>query len=265
MKKIIKVFVICTVLSTFMCSTAYASENIPSLDEVVSDTTTKDTSTSDKINVQENKQSVIDALTNAADVSEHNEQAAKVGSAAEKGASLVIQIMSYGITILLIMRIALDLIYIGIPFLRSVLANGYMGNPHAAGGPQQQQPGMGMGGGFGGGFGNRYGGGMGMGMNNMSMQSQQIGVQTAMNNQPKQGKLQLVSNAALNAVATENMVGPDGEAHSAFKTYVKDMVIVLVITPVLLTLAVTGILTQVGFTLGQLIVDGLRNLMNGGL
>lgn len=260
MKEIIKVFVICMVLSTFMCSTAYASENIPSLDEVVSDTTTKDTSTSDKINVQENKQSVIDALKNASDVSEYNEQAAKVGSAAEKGASLVIQIMSYGITILLIMRVALDLIYIGIPFLRSVLANGYMGNPHAAGGPQQQQPGIGMGGGFGGGFGNRYGGGMGM-----SMQSQQIGVQTAMNNQPKQGKLQLVSNAALNAVATENMVGPDGEAHSAFKTYVKDMVVVLVVTPILLTLAVTGILNQVGFTLGQLIVDGLKNLMNGGL
>jgi cytochrome c oxidase assembly factor CtaG len=87
--------------------------------------------------------------------------------------------------------------------------------------------------------------GGGMGMSNMQ------GNQMAMQNQPARGRIQWVSNAALNAVATESTVGPDGKANGPFKTYIKDMVVVLVLTPVLLVLALTGVLADLGFVIGM--------------
>lgn len=280
MRKIIKVLIISGLISILTTGVAFASDAIPSLDEVVTNAESSETTATNDVNVQENKKSIISALESASDLSETSEQAVKVGTGMERIAAVVIQVLSYGLTIGLVLRVVLDLIYIGVPFLRSTLANGYMGNPNAAGGQQQQQGmgglgGMGTGGygagGYGGGmggyggsrYGGGYGGGMGMGgMGGMGMQNQ-MGMQTAMNNQPKQGRIQFISNAALNAVATENVVGPDGEANSAFKTYVKDMVVILVVTPILLTLAVTGVLHQLGFMLGDVIANGIRNIRGG--
>ncbi len=274
MRKIIKTLLISSLISVLTTGVAFASDAIPSLDEVVTNaesSESSETTATTGVNVQENKESIISALEKASDLSETNEQAVKVGTVMERVAAFIIQVLAYGLTIGLVLRVVIDLIYIGVPFLRSTLANGYMGNPNAAGGPQQQQGmgglgGMGIGGygagGYGGGYGSRYGG-MGMGgMGGLSMQNQ-MGMQTAMNNQPRQGRIQFVSTAALNAVATENMVGPDGEANSAFKTYVKDMVVILVVTPVLITLAVTGVLHQLGFMLGDVIANGIRSIRGG--
>ena len=266
MRRIIKVLIISGLMSVLTTGVAFASDAIPSLDEVVTNAESSETTATNDVNVQENKKSIISALESASDLSKTSEQAVKVGTAMERVAAVIIQVLSYGLTIGLVLRVVLDLIYIGVPFLRGTLANGYMGNPNAAGGPQQHQGmgglgGMGVGGygGYGGGYGSRYGG---MGMGGMGMQNQ-MGMQTAMNNQPKQGRIQFVSTAALNAVATENMVGPDGEANSAFKTYVKDMVVILVVTPILLTLAVTGVLHQLGFMLGDVIANGIRSIRGG--
>ena len=77
---------------------------------------------------------------------------------------------------------------------------------------------------------------------------------------PAMGRAQWVSNAALNAVASENVPGPDGKPQSAYRLYTKEMAVVLVITPVLLTLAITGTLTNLGFLIGDVLAQGISNL-----
>ena len=136
------------------------------------------------------------------------------------------------------------------------MGNGYLGNPQAGAGGIPNSMGM-----AGGGMGmqsagmNRMGGMGGMGMQgNMSPM-------TSPEQQPNaSGRIQLVSNAALNAVAGENTVGADGKAVSPFKLYIKDMIVVLIIVPILITLVVTGALTNLGFTLAQLIVEGISKI-----
>jgi len=121
------------------------------------------------------------------------------------------------------------------------MQGGAIGTPGMIGG--------GMGIGMHGGMAGMHGGMAGMhgGMVGGAMQGNQM----AMQNQPARGRIQWVSNAALNAVATESTVGPDGKANGPFKTYIKDMVVVLVLTPVLLVLAFTGVLADLGFVIGM--------------
>ena len=280
MKKIARLLLMAVIMSILTCNTAFASSTAPSLDDITSNngsntqdnTTQSNGSSSSRIDVQEDKNSIIDALSQGADMSKVNDKAATVGNVISEWVGIVIQIISYVIIAGLALRIMLDLMYIGLPFTRSLLANGYMGNPNAGGQPNQQQGmgiGMGMGTGMGmGGYGSRYGGmgsgmGTGMGMGMGGMQNNMISNQTAMNNQPKMGRMQLVSNAALNAVAIENTVGPDGETHNPFKIYVKDMVVILTLTPILITLAATGILAKLGFALAGLLVRGIGSLIGG--
>lgn len=210
----------------------------------------------------------IDDLSDAADLGEPSAEATKIGGTIRKWASMIVQVLSYIITAGLVVRIALDLIYIGLPFFRSILANGYMGNPNVEGRPNAAQGGMGMGGmGMGGmGMGGMGMGGMGMGgmrgmggMGGMGMQNA-MGNQMSMQNQPSTGRIQFVSNAALNAVATESVQGPDGKGNNAFKVYSKDMIVLLVVTPILLVLAVTGVLSDVGFMIGSWIESLLRGI-----
>ena len=214
-------------------------------------------------------------IQHATDLSEPSPGATKVNQGITKVASFIVQILAYFITAFLVVRVVIDLCYICIPFTRSFLANGYGGNPQAGGGGMgMQQPGMGMGGmgmggmgmgamggmgmgGMGMGMRGRYGmggmGGMGAGMNMGAMQGQ-------MGANPAMGRIQWVSTAALNAAAAESVVGPDGKAISPLKTYAKDMVVVLVVTPILLTLAITGVLTDLGFLLGSLLADAVSNI-----
>lgn len=76
------------------------------------------------------------------------------------------------------------------------------------------------------------------------------------------GKTQWVSYAALNAVASAQMPGPDGKSMNPFKIYVKDMVITLVLTAALVVLAMSGALTQFGILLGEMIASGVAGLGN---
>jgi hypothetical protein len=169
----------------------------------------------------------------------------------------------------------LDIIYVTIPISRTYLANGYMGNSQAAGGPQQGMmggmpggmmggmPGGMMGGGMmGGGMmgrgrygmgGGMMGAGMGMGMGGMDSQM-------AMQNQPARGRIQFVSNAALNAVATESVVGTDGKGQSAFKVYLSDMLVSSVATGILIVLCITGVMQKFGFVIGDFIVNVISKI-----
>lgn len=211
-------------------------------------------------------------LKDATNLSQPSAGAAKINASVKKVASFIVQVLSYAVTAFLVVRVLIDICYITLPFTRAFLANGYSGNGQAGGagmggmgmGMQGGMGGMGMGGmsgGYGmGGYGMHRGygmGGMGMGGMQGGMGGmQQPGASSAA------GRTQWVSGAALNAVAAESMMGQDGKAVSPLKAYAKDMTIVLIITPVLLTLAITGALTQLGFLIGDVISRAVASIGN---
>ena len=72
--------------------------------------------------------------------------------------------------------------------------------------------------------------------------------------------MQLVTNAALNAVAT----GADGRTMDKFKIYFKDMIVTFIAIPVILVLGTTGLLIDLGFSVASLagnVVEWLSNLI----
>lgn len=279
MKKVLLTVLTSVMLLALSVTTVHAS----SLDDVVNSTTQENngvtvgqsnesnsntnSSSSQSSNLYTSADEYIESTKNAADLTAVNTAGAdKVNEGIRTVAAFIVRILSYFLTAFLIVRVILDLVYIALPFTRSMLSNGYAGNPAAGGGGMgmqqpgmgMQQPGMGMGMGMGIGAGMRGGYGMnrmGMGgMGGMGMQQGQMGASPAM------GRIQWVSSAALNAVAAEQMPGPDGKPQSALKAYAKDMMIVLIITPVLLTLAITGVLTNLGFLIGDVIAKGITSI-----
>lgn len=284
MKKIVVLGICC--MLTFSCSISNVFAT--SLDEAIqnqqeqnvesndNNVNSNDTSTSQPSNsdLYEKNKNFIDGMNEAAtSVTADTKGAQRVNAGLQKIASLVVQVMSYFITVGMAVRVVLDLAYIAIPFSRKWLAHGYQGNAQAGGGMQQPgmqngMGGMGMGGmssmggmGMGGyGRGGMGMGGMGMGgMNGMGMGGMQNGMQ-AQQGQMQNIRIQFVSNAALNAVAAESTVGPDGLAVNPYKLYIKDMLVVLIITPILIILAATGVLTQLGLVLGQAIARGIQGI-----
>ena len=285
MKKVLLTVLTSVMLLTLPVTTVHAS----SLDDVVNSTTQEsneatvgqnnDSSSNTSNSSSQSSSSYtsadeyIENTKNAADLTTVDTAGAdKVNDGIRTVAAFIVRILSYFLTAFLVVRVILDLVYIALPFTRSILSNGYAGNPAAGGsGMGMQQPGMGgmgMGAGMGGmgmggmggmgGYGMRGGYGMnrmGMGgMGGMGMQQGQMGASPAM------GRVQWVSSAALNAVAAEQMPGPDGKPQSALKAYAKDMMVVLIITPILLTLAITGVLTNLGFLIGDVIAKGITSI-----
>lgn len=212
----------------------------------------------------------IDSIVDNLDYTQPESPEVKAfGDKVQKVTSWIVQGLVYIFTALLVISKLLDLAYVAIPFTRTALANGYIGNGAAAGTQANGMMGGGMmgspmgggmmGGGFGGygmnrGFGMNRGMGMGMGVGG-SMMGADAGM--AAQNQPAHGRMQFVSNAALNAVATESVIGPDGKGQSAFKTYAKDMVISLVAAPMLIVLCATGSIAQIGFGIGKFVSNVL--------
>ena len=262
------------------------ADNTTSLDAVISGnqttaTTTTPTTTTVTTPTQgttSSDQSFLDGMSNSTDLSADTVGATAVTAPMKKYVTFVVQVLAYAATSLLALRVVIDLLFIGIPFLRKFLANGYMGNAQAGAGgmPNGMGGGMqggmgGMGGGMGGmggmGMHNRMGGmggmgGMQGGMGGMGMGGGQQGMGGPQQSGQQQmmGKIQWVSNAALNAIAGETTVGPDGHEVSPFKVYIKDMVVVLILVPVLLTLTITGVLTTLGFEIGSMLGMAIRNL-----
>ena len=213
----------------------------------------------------------VDEMKKATELDEPSSGASAVNQGIKKVASFIIQVLAYAVTILLVLRVLLDIFYITIPFTRNFLANGHQGNGQAAAGAPGMagmQGGIGMGGmgGMNGGMGGMGMGGMsgGMGMRGGMGMGGMNGMQAGMN-QGGTGMLrsiQWVSTAALNAVAAETVIGPDGKAVGPLKVYAKDMIVVLVLTPIFLVLAITGALTNLGFMLGELIARAISAIQN---
>jgi len=210
-------------------------------------------------------EAIIENTQGATDLGEPSSGANKINAGIKKIASLVIQVLAYAITALLVVRVLLDLCYVVIPFSRSLLSNGFAGNANAGAGNQQTGAVGGYNTGYnGGGYGYNSGGynrgynSYNAGMNGVNQMNNSINANNT--RESITGSLQLVSTAALNAVAAENVQGPGGKAISPLKSYMKEMAVVLVLTPILLVLAISGALTNLGFMLGELLANAVSNI-----
>lgn len=257
--------------TTSLTTTLFATEtNGPELSDILDNTdttsgTTDTTPDSTTTGVEDQGSSVIDGITSNLDYSKGDSKIVKeFGSKLNYYVGIVVQCIAYVITAGLTLSKLIDIIYIAIPISRTYLANGYMGNSAAAGTPNQMggMPGMGMSGGMMGGPGMMGGGMMGRGRYGMSGGMTGAGMSMggtdqgmAMQNQPARGRVQFVSNAALNAVATESVVGTDGKGQSAFKVYFSDMLVSSIAVGILIVLCITGIMAKFGFAIGEFIVS----------
>lgn len=201
-------------------------------------------------------------LQESSDLSDEKETAAKVAEPIRNFVAILVQILSYIITICLALRVVLDLAYIALPFSRVLLGNGFTGSAqNASQPPMMNAGGPGAGGNF---FNSGYNSSLGYSAGRAL--GQQVGAsgQVGMANQVNaNNNVQLVSSAALNAVASEGALGGDGKPMNAYKLYAKDMLVILVLTPVFLVLAVTGTLTDLGFLIGDALTGVIATI--GGL
>lgn len=188
---------------------------------------------------------IINDLGEATDMRVSMKEAGKASAGIKKLISIIVQILAYVIIFGLVLRVVIDLTYIGLPFSRGILANNFQGAASTTpGGPSM--------GGMHRPFGHDPTGSFGG--------YRRPGLDGRVNIQKNAaGRLQLVSNAALNAVAAESTPGPDGRPSNPFKLYVKDMIVVLVITPIILVLVISGVLTQLGFIIGEILVRAISN------
>lgn len=149
-----------------------------------------------------------------------------VNKAIYKTQSFIVQIIAYALTIMLTLRTLFDLTYIAIPFSRSPIdrISGTMG------------------------------GNMGQNMGNMGGQS--FGGQSGQFNQPPAAsgasasgatRVQLISDEARAAIQSPRV----------FRTYAKSMAVTLIATTVMLVLALTGALTDLGFIIGKALAAAL--------
>jgi len=188
---------------------------------------------------------IINDLGEATDMRVSMKEAGKASAGIKKLISIIVQILAYVIIFGLVLRVVIDLTYIGLPFSRGILANNFQGAASTTpGGPSM--------GGMHRPFGHDPTGSFGG--------YRRPGLDGRANIQKNAaGRLQLVSNAALNAVAAESTPGPDGRPSNPFKLYVKDMIVVLVITPIILVLVISGVLTQLGFIIGEILARAISN------
>ena len=151
-----------------------------------------------------------------------------VNSMIYKTQSFIVQIIAYALTIMLTLRTLFDLTYIAIPFSRNPIdrISGTMG------------------------------GNMGQNMGNMGGQS--FGGQSGQFNQPPAAsgatgstsgatRVQLISDEARAAIQSPRV----------FRTYAKSMAVTLIATTVMLVLALTGALTDLGFIIGKALAAAL--------
>lgn len=208
----------------------------------------------------------VDAMKDATKMDVSGAEVQAITSPLVRVVGMVVQVIGIVVTVGLSLRVAIDLLYIAVPFCRVALANGHQGNPQA-GNQAMGQPGMGstFGGGYGGygrsTFGGGYGGGFGSPMGGMGMGAMgAMGSNANADQGSMMGRIQWVSGAALNAVAAENTVGPDGKVKKPFVEYAKDMAVTLVAVPILLVLLWSGALQNLGFMLGQAMAGALGGI-----
>lgn len=239
------------------------SGNTGSLDEVVdsnqADTSTPITSTpitnpSSIPSSTQSSSSFLQGLNKAADLSPEIEGTQKIIAPLRYGVAYVVQVLSFVIITGLALSVVLDLTYLAVPPLRNLLSNGYVGSALPAG---QQQSSTGV----------------PQAQFNPSLyfkqsQSPAPGQAPAPGPSPSSigvvqaqspGRIQFISKAALDAVSNEGTLDPKtSKTRGLVSLYMKGMGLKLIVIPILLILVLTGSLTNLGFTIADLIVAMLR-------
>ena len=161
------------------------------------------------------------SIADAAKLNSISEGVSSVGSSMNSWGAKLMQFIGYILSIGLGLATAIDLCFIAIPPLRAVLANGYTGNDKSLD-VLPEVKGL------------------------LPMKMGKAGVNPLIQNPSQTGqKTQWVSYAALNAITTASC----GE--SPLKVYLKQRLGVILFVPVLFTLAATGVLSKLGFILGN--------------
>ena len=205
-----------------------------SIDESLSDTDNQSGKIIDNETSNQQGQSYINGLQQIDLTQAPDSQAAQivngVNSIIYKTQSFIVQIIAYALTIMLTLRTLFDLTYIAIPFSRSLI---------------DEISGQNM------------GGNMGQNMGTMMNQGQTFGGQGGQFNQPPASgasgatsgatRVQLISDEARAAIQSPRV----------FRTYAKSMTVTLIATTVMLVLALTGALTDLGFIIGKALAAAL--------
>lgn len=190
-------------------------------------------------NIPKKETGFFSSLMEHADMSEYeNETVKEAGASLSRFVAMVVQFLSYVIVAGMTLRVGLDLCFVTLPFMRNILTGGaYKGNngtnTNTNIGYQQ----------------NSYQQGGWQNNNNGGWQNNNNGGFIGNNTQNRTGGMSfdLVSETAVMAVQN------GGNVPGAFKIYMKDMAALMILTPILLVLAISGALTAIGFAVGQMI------------
>lgn len=262
-RKVKGVMSLAVLVFSLSATTVLATDTAPPLNDLLGNQTTQTQQIVNSSNVsqsestgkrQNSKDNGYGALADAASIDLNNPQLDNAKSGMQKIASIIITFLSYLIVLGMTVVTLCDLTYIALPPIRKVLNPEYNpnGGPTAGigTGPMNNMVGSGM------------GMHMGMGMNMGMSLGSPISSMGPQQTQP-QGIMrhQFISNAAINAVNMASVVDPlTGKTHNPFKVYSKDMMLLLIFTPILIVLATNGILVDVGFALGSLIGTVLQSI-----
>lgn len=280
MKNISKILLVMLLVLNLGCSVVFADPTGTSLDDVIdnntyasTEVTTPEASTGTTQNstVDKETQSFLNGISKAGDLSPEVEGVQAAATPLKTAVAFIVQLLSYVIVLGMTLSIVLDITYIAVTPLRGILGGGQVPrqDPQAGamGGTMGGYGGNSMMGGYGaspmGGYGARGGYGassMGGYGANPAMQQQQ--------NMMQRGRINLISQAAIDAVGNAGQMDPaTGKVKGALSTYARNMIPMLVAVPILLVLAITGSLTNLGFLIADLLVDGIAAVgeMLGGL
>ena len=223
MKKLkVALAVIC--LSAICCMPAYANSGAISFEDLQQAQETQIEVEESQGSIQYSSDSAIDSIAEAAKLDSNSESVNKIGRVMNTWAAKVMQFIGYIISIGLGLVTAIDVCYMAIPPLQGILANGHKGKASDENnGPLMLGP-------------QAVGGPRG-----------QLGPNTQMNNQQQENRIRFVSQEALDAVEE----GKNGA--NLFKVYMKKRWMTCVMAPVIFVLAATGVLSQFGFMLGEVV------------
>ena len=251
MKSLSRVMLVIIMVLSLSCSMIYADPESGDLDEIIDGVATVQTEQTEAAedittsNSSTKNNNFISGLNAAADLSETVDGVEQVTSPMVKAISAVVQFLTYVIICGMVVSAVLDLTYIAVTPLRGVLAGGQV--------PQQNQQ-----------FSPKpmMGGSMTGMMNSWGAQSNMMmNQQNQQQNMMQRGRINLISQAAINAVGNDGQIDQaTGKRRGMIAEYAKSMAPMLIAIPILLVLAITGALTNIGFLIGELLVEGIGKL-----
>ena len=185
-----------------------------------------DTETEERI---DQTKDMLKGLTSVNSLMEKSETVDKLATPLRSGTGFLVQLGCLVLSLGMILRVIIDLIYISVPFLRGTLS----------GGTANSKGNSGYGDSMMGGYGDVYGSNSYSGGGKRANSS---------------GKIFLASDEAISVVQNRERDG------NPYKQYAKSMIIFLVVPFILITLMLTGVLMDIGFALGGAISSFLSGL-----